>query len=336
MKILFISSLTDAIGNTTTARRIAGHLEAAGHDVHFVPEEGLETPEGLRAAVAAHGAQAALGVHAYFRGSILRHSPVPYVIVFGGTDLNECVANPEQRAVIEEAVGKAAALVALNEDFALRAKNLWPKLAGRVHCIPQAVEAEPSAYSLRAALGLSKEDILFLLPAGLREVKDPLFLAEEILAWHAEDPRVHCAIVGTERDPAYAKKVRATAVESEGLHCRGPLPQPDLFAAMREADAVLNTSKSECSPNSLLEAMYLGAPVIARNIPGNAAVVRHGDTGLLFETPEAFRTQAEVLLQKPALRAALTRTARRYVEAHHSPAAERKAYRLLFSSLPTT
>lgn len=36
---------------------------------------------------------------------------------------------------------------------------------------------------------------------------------------------------------------------------------------------------------TLLEAMALGVPVLARRIPGNAAVVAHGVTGLLFDTP---------------------------------------------------
>ena len=32
--------------------------------------------------------------------------------------------------------------------------------------------------------------------------------------------------------------------------------------------------------------MELEVPVLARNIPGNAAVVQHGATGLLFSDPQ--------------------------------------------------
>ena len=32
--------------------------------------------------------------------------------------------------------------------------------------------------------------------------------------------------------------------------------------------------------------MNLGVPVLARNIPGNSAVIEHRESGLLFDTPE--------------------------------------------------
>lgn len=40
------------------------------------------------------------------------------------------------------------------------------------------------------------------------------------------------------------------------------------------------------SPLPALQAMALEVPVLARDIPGNAAVVRHGATGLLFSDPQ--------------------------------------------------
>jgi len=36
----------------------------------------------------------------------------------------------------------------------------------------------------------------------------------------------------------------------------------------------------------MLQAMNLGVPVIARNIPGNTAVVRDMHTGLMYNTPQ--------------------------------------------------
>ena len=32
--------------------------------------------------------------------------------------------------------------------------------------------------------------------------------------------------------------------------------------------------------------MALGVPVLARNIPGNSALIKHRETGLLFNAPE--------------------------------------------------
>merc|ERR1711959_708815 len=79
------------------------------------------------------------------------------------------------------------------------------------------------------------------------------------------------------------------------MYC-GALPRTELHAAMLAADAVLNTSISEGMCNSLLEAMLLGTPVIARNNLGNAALISDGVTGLLFDTPAELVKKAEGML----------------------------------------
>ena len=326
MKIVFLSMFDEATGNTTTALRIQKHLEDAGHTIEQLPVDRTPLDTAL-------SGDAAIGIHAYGSGKFLHKSTLPFIIIFGGTDLNVCVEDHHHMEVMTGAVHKAKALVAFNHDFLSRAEELWPECAEKLHCIPQAVQTEPSVYSLRAKLDMKKDDVLFLLPAGLRDVKDPLFLVEEVMQWHEKDPRIHLVIVGATREAAYTEKVHQAAKQNEGIICAGMLEQPDLFAAMWEADAVLNTSKSECSPNSILEAMQIGTPVIARDIPGNAAIVRHDDTGLLFETPNSFRTQAEAMLRNTELRDTLVRNAMRYVEAHHSLSSERKAYQHLFSSI---
>ena len=57
---------------------------------------------------------------------------------------------------------------------------------------------------------------------------------------------------------------------------------------------VLNTSTSEGMCNSLLEAMLVNTPVLARANPGNAALLGRGDTiGLLFETADELVQRAE-------------------------------------------
>lgn len=326
MKITLLALFNNATGNTTTALRIQKHLEAAGHSVEQFSVDSSPAGTPIKGDMA-------LGIHAYGAGKFLHNSSVPYAIVFGGTDLNECTKDPEKMQMMSEAIGQAGALVAFNDDFMKRAETLWPACKEKLHRIPQAVETHPSTYSLRAELGLRQGDILFLLPAGLRDVKDPLFLAEEIAKWHREDPSVHLVIAGAKRNARYAAKVEKFTADHDGIWYADALPQPDLFAAMREADAVLNTSRSECSPNTILEAMHLGVPVLTRDIPGNSAIVRHGSTGLLFETPSAFRVQAEALLHNIELGESLVANARKYVAAHHSLASEEKAYQQLVSSL---
>ena len=96
---------------------------------------------------------------------------------------------------------------------------------------------------------------------------------------------------------------------------------------------LLNTSLTEGQSGAILEAMALGVPVVARANEGNASLVTHGASGLLFHTPaEAVACCAE-LLEQPARRAALVAGARAACAASHGLHAERAAWRRVLSDL---
>ena len=80
----------------------------------------------------------------------------------------------------------------------------------------------------------------------------------------------------------------------------------------------------------ILEAMQLRVPVLARNIPGNAAVL----TGLwpLFDTPDEFVRLASDLIARPEQHAAAVDRAFAHVSTHHSLDAERQAYKKVSES----
>jgi len=95
---------------------------------------------------------------------------------------------------------------------------------------------------------------------------------------------------------------------------------------MWEATSVLNTSLSECSPNAVLEAMDLGCPVMVRDIPGNTCLVEHEITGLVFDTPDDFRRQAQRLVDDEKFAGRVGRRGREFIRQAHGPRPERAAY----------
>ena len=56
----------------------------------------------------------------------------------------------------------------------------------------------------------------------------------------------------------------------------------DVVEIYAGSDIAINTSESESFSNSLLEAMKLGLPVVASDVPGNRELVKNDDSGLLF------------------------------------------------------
>lgn len=83
------------------------------------------------------------------------------------------------------------------------------------------------------------------------------------------------------------------------------------------------------------QAMDLEVPVLARNIPGNSAVVEHGVTGLLFSNPQEFIQLAKRLVSDPALEKEIVTNGREYVRTHHSWQVERDTYQRLIRKLET-
>ena len=58
---------------------------------------------------------------------------------------------------------------------------------------------------------------------------------------------------------------------------------PELLSHYQKSHCFVNPSLYEGMPNSILEAMACGLPVVATRVPGNDELVVHGETGLLFE-----------------------------------------------------
>ena len=331
VRLLALRHSPTASGGDTTIRRIAAHLTAEGHTVAL---EQLPAEPGELARIArTRGIDALIGTHAYLSGAPFLDVPLPYVLVLGGTDLNEFAWEPEYLPVMTEAVGSAYAIIAFNDDFVHRCRTRWPATSGRVHRIPQGVSTEPSAFSLRAHLRLAEDDVILLLPAGLRPVKDPLFPVDVVRRWHRADPRIHLVITGLCYEDGFADIVARRCGPDDGVHYLPALPRPDLHAAMLESTAVLNTSLSECSPNAVLEAMDLRRPVVVRDIPGNTCLVEDGLTGLVFGNPAEFGIKARRLVGDPRFARRIAARGQRFARGRHGPDQERAAYGALFDRM---
>ena len=88
-------------------------------------------------------------------------------------------------------------------------------------------------------------------------------------------------------------------------------------------------------PGAVLEAMAAGLPVIASAVPGNCALIRHGENGLLF-TPGNRVELVETIVRmagESALRARLGEAGRGIAEADFPVDGELDGYCSLYASL---
>jgi glycosyltransferase involved in cell wall biosynthesis len=87
----------------------------------------------------------------------------------------------------------------------------------------------------------------------------------------------------------------------------GLLPYEQVFAAARSAAVVLHPSRWDNWPNAVLEAMSVGACCVVSDHGGQAEMVEHGRSGMVFPTEDATALAGILreLLRDPARRAAL-------------------------------
>ena len=115
-----------------------------------------------------------------------------------------------------------------------------------------------------------------------------LHAAAQVAEW---DPQVRFAVVGGDvpgrRGRAHAAALRRTADElglGERLHFAGDQDQP--YAWLDAFDVAVHASDSEGFGMVVLEAMALGTPLIATDVPGPADIVEDGVSGLLVPAGE--------------------------------------------------
>ena len=83
----------------------------------------------------------------------------------------------------------------------------------------------------------------------------------------------------------------------------GRLEREAVAALYRDADVALNPSTVDNMPNSLLEALASGVPIVSTNVGGVPHIVQDGTTALLVppRDPEAMARAALRLLENPEL-----------------------------------
>lgn len=105
------------------------------------------------------------------------------------------------------------------------------------------------------------------------------------------------------------------------VHYLGPL-LPDAIAPLRcQASAVVVCSRWENQPNTALEALLQGCPLIASDVGGMREIVEHEHTGLLYkgEQADSFCEQVLRVLNEPDFAYSLGQSGRQNVLRAHSP-----------------
>ena len=334
MRIAFIApySTGPMRGNITTVRRIASFVGQAGAETLILPRDTMTTAEiGQR--LAAFSPDVIHGFHACHCGETAccqaELLDIPCVITITGSDVHDPLHRDDPATV--RAMACAAAIVCFDEFVAADVVGHFPRTVDRIAVVPQGVEPLPVSGAVPA--GIPDDAFVLLLPAALRPVKNIEFPLKALASVVHERFPLLLAIAGGAIDREYAVGIREMIEACPFATWLGEVPYERMGDFYARADLVLNCSTAEAMPNSLLEAMALGRPVLAAAIPGNRSLVQDGVTGWLYRGDAEFRAQVVRLAGDTRLRTAGGKRAREYVRSRFSPVLEAARYLELYRSL---
>ena len=334
MRIALISpySIGPLRGNITTVTRISSFLCQAGIEVLVLPADALSATE-MEQRLASFSPQLIHGFHAHYCGGLARHLAerlnLPLVITITGSDLHDPLLRDHTDTVL--AIEAANSMICFGASEAAKLIHYFPQVAERVTVISQGVELLPVASPYNT--GIPDHAFVLLLPAAIRPVKWVEFPVLALKSLTSTFPLIRLIIVGGIIDQDYAATIRSILCEAPYATLLGEIPHEQMGAVYNRADVVLNCSRSESMSNTLLEAMAIGKPVLANDIPGNRALIDHEVTGLLYQDEESFVKNVIRLMENAELRADLGRRAGEYMHASFSPENEAAAHIRLYNSL---
>lgn len=131
-------------------------------------------------------------------------------------------------------------------------------------------------------------------------------------------PRARMSVAGSGPERDDLERLAGELGIAGQVRFTGRLDSLEMAKLYRDATLSLNTALADNMPNSVLEALACGLPVVSTEVGGVPFLVRHGETALLVR-PGDIEAMAEAmarLIEDDALRTALIKNGREYVKAY--------------------
>jgi glycosyltransferase involved in cell wall biosynthesis len=325
-------------GNAVTVARIARALERSGVELS-VWDLSTSDEASIAAGIAAYAPALIHAFHAYRTGPLATRlalgSRVPLVVTCTGTDANHDLEDPSRAEVVRKVLKAAGRVTVFHSSIADRILTVLPALRERLTVVAQSVDLPTSeTFDLAARWPLPPERVLFVLPAGIRGVKNPTLPLASLGRLVKLVPEIRLLYVGPVLNRDVGEGLERALTALPWARHIGAVPHAQMGSLLSQVDVVVNCSISEGGmANSVLEALWLGRAVLASDIEGNRSVIEHGKTGLLFRDEAELEQGAAALAGDPELRRRLGQAGRELVLRQYPPHQEVEGYQKVYRGL---
>ncbi len=312
------SILPFSCGNSLLAERLRAGLVSRGHEVALF---GIHT-DAVDSAVrfspdivhSLHAIKPALWL-----AELFREISVPWLITLTGTDYNSPQDYGAEYGMLAEQFSHARAIVAFHDEARFWVAEHFTQAADRLFVIAQGIDMRQAVVdrsAVRHRYGISRDEILFFMAAGIRPVKNLCFALDVFASVHARYPLARLLLAGPVIDHSEAARVFDKGRTVTGFSYIGEISHEEVRDLMSASDVFLNVSLHEGMPGAVLEAMAEGLPVLASDAPGNRALVQHGITGFLvpLASMKCFIDAAYRLTSVASQRHSMSKAARQSAE----------------------
>ena len=158
-------------------------------------------------------------------------------------------------------------------------------------------------------------------------------LLEVFDSLHDKDPSIELQLLGDGRQRSELESHASQLRSAGAIHFLGF--RPDRLELLSRFSLFVMTSSLEGIPRCMMEAMALGIPVVAYDIPGVDQLVEHRRTGLLAPHGDkaALAACCRELLDNPEQTQELAENARKLIDERYSAARMAREYEELFNTL---
>lgn len=140
---------------------------------------------------------------------------------------------------------------------------------------------EKEKLELRKSLGLKKKDFIMIYPAELNKNKNQIFLINVMSELIKKHDDIHLLLAGKDSYNGYYQKLVFEKGLQKNIHFLGF--RNDIPKLLKISDLAVASSFREGLPVNIMEAMYVGLPIVATSSRGTNDLIENNVNGFIVE-----------------------------------------------------
>ncbi len=144
---------------------------------------------------------------------------------------------------------------------------------------------ETDKLELRKSLGISADDFVMIYPAELLPRKRQEWLINSVATLLKENSNFHLLLPGNDSMNGFCQNLADKLNLSNQIHFLGF--RRDIPQLIKASDLAVTSSYQEGLPVNVMEAIFVGLPVVATACRGNSDLINTGKNGFIVDTDDS-------------------------------------------------